>query len=1221
MDPIALRGFNETKFETYVCVLGCPRARGRTMSMSEARRHNESAEHVSRIRDMSFTHVSSSPAQPSSPAHEPSSDFDHHPTTFQSSFTSNSSNLLHTIPGPRLEGDDPHQIYNDYDDLWASQYPQRPESDMGDQEYLLQEFYPTWHPSANSVGSDSDSDSYNMSEREESDLDDIIPEDNMFADEFGVGDNAVDILDGGIEDESDSDGSEETDEGDGWKDSDWWPWSKKEEALIDVMAAFPRSVFSETELDATRWFAMKCGVVNLPTIRQVKSHRPKLQAYCGVKPTLKKGSLGNLYTIIDLGRVLADEFANPLIRPFIKIFSTDSGECLTEASEANKWHHEVDANLAGPMVRHNEKDYFVNEPAIALIGGKCCGVLPSRWFLKDGEIWARVQHLKSHPSENSLLIDNRGESCEEIPLADFAACFLDLQTTYVYYGLSDPKRISGIVHSGEKWEDGALEIEPCEILSPNPYRTIAKGRRVLSVPLWFYCDDTSGNVSKKWNKHNSLLVTLAGLQHEHAHLLYNIHFLATSNTASPLEMFEAVIEFLRKAQQSGIEAYDCQLKEFVLLLPWLLAMLGDNPMQSEFASHIGLSGKCFCRVCHVRGADVKNRPTGTAGLEERVKDFLKAGEPRSKLDTLTALDNQLKDYLRGAPTTAGTKMTDTGVKDKYFMYFADKLEAACQDAKEYQKVNPSGTSSNYIAKTIEDLWKQMPDNLFSPSLRLDGFDPNSDTPVEILHVILLGFVKYFWRDAVSRQNQENKELLKARINSFNTCGLGLTKPRGSTLVQYAGSLTGRDFRLVLQLAPAVLIDLVPSEAYSAWLSLCRLAPLAFQPEISNLPHYLQCLQHAIDDFLASTALWNTQWFNKPKFHILIHMVDHIKRFGPAVLTATESFESYNFVIRTRSVHSNRQAPSMDIASSFNHMHIVRHLISGGWITHDHNGPLSEPRCAGDAILALTKDEMFVKLMGMTSLFPTNHAGKFIHKPKTSSQLWSETESAKNSVNTPTVQDTVSVRYCSKVILKNNDVLEEGGFVLYKSPHGGQVCVGRTIEMLSEAGSFFGVLVQPYEIGLATPPYHFPSLDKSLDAPIWCSLNACIASIGTFHNCAAQGCSLTRTREVQQERKPTGRFENEVLHTKNPNDLLLNLAQLRSAQHIQHLQPNSRISPDNPELVSIAVKHHLELEAEKDQPKRPVNTQKKKRKGGKRKATEAPVTGEDGERSSKRIRES
>jgi hypothetical protein len=43
----------------------------------------------------------------------------------------------------------------------------------------------------------------------------------------------------------------------------------------------------------------------------------------------------------------------------------------------------------------------------------------------------------------------------------------------------------------------------------------------------------------------------------------------------------------------------------------ILALLGDNPMQSEFACHIGLGSKFFCRACWVKGTDA----TGNADEE------------------------------------------------------------------------------------------------------------------------------------------------------------------------------------------------------------------------------------------------------------------------------------------------------------------------------------------------------------------------------------------------------------------------------------------------------------------------------------------------------------------------------------------------------------------------------------------------------------------------------
>lgn len=120
------------------------------------------------------------------------------------------------------------------------------------------------------------------------------------------------------------------------------------------------------------------------------------------------------------------------------------------------------------------------------------------------------------------------------------------------------------------------------------------------------------------------------------------------------------------------------------------------------------------------------------------------------------------------------------------------------------------------------------------------FDPNLDSPVEVLHVILLGVVKYFWRDAVNRLMSSQRSVLVTRLSSFNTSGLGIPSLRGQILVQYAGSLVGRDFRAVVQVAPAVLYNLLPAHIYDAWLALCRVVPLAFQSEIDNIDEYCVC---------------------------------------------------------------------------------------------------------------------------------------------------------------------------------------------------------------------------------------------------------------------------------------------------------------------------------------------------------------------------------------------
>jgi len=106
--------------------------------------------------------------------------------------------------------------------------------------------------------------------------------------------------------------------------------------------------------------------------------------------------------------------------------------------------------------------------------------------------------------------------------------------------------------------------------------------------------------------------------------------------------------------------------------------------------------------------------------------------------------------------------------------------------------------------------------------------------------------------------------------------------------------------------------------------------------IRSFSRVLQIIvEHAIKDFLLKTAQWTCDWFNKSKFHIILHLPAHVRRFGPAMLFATEAFESFNAVIRAKSVHSNRQAPSRDIAMAFAQGNRVRHLLSGGYFIPAH----------------------------------------------------------------------------------------------------------------------------------------------------------------------------------------------------------------------------------------------------------------------------------------------
>ena len=128
------------------------------------------------------------------------------------------------------------------------------------------------------------------------------------------------------------------------------------------------------------------------------------------------------------------------------------------------------------------------------------------------------------------------------------------------------------------------------------------------------------------------------------------------------------------------------------------------------------------------------------------------------------------------------------------------------------------------------------------NVNMPGLDPHADTPIEILHTVLLGFVKYFWHNVVHNQlatNPPKKELLKTHWNLLNVSSLQVGQQlSGCTLVQYAGSLTGQDFHIIAQVAPYMLYNLVLVVCFEAWVSLSNLVPLLWQPAIEDINEYI-----------------------------------------------------------------------------------------------------------------------------------------------------------------------------------------------------------------------------------------------------------------------------------------------------------------------------------------------------------------------------------------------
>lgn len=123
---------------------------------------------------------------------------------------------------------------------------------------------------------------------------------------------------------------------------------------------------------------------------------------------------------------------------------------------------------------------------------------------------------------------------------------------------------------------------------------------VVTIPLILYCDDTSGNRSKKWNGFNLWCFLLAGLGKASNAKLKNIHFITCSNAVTPMEMAQPIVADLQVLAREGIVAYDAHYKQEVLVYAPLLCLLADNPRASELLNHMGSAARHYCRICEVK---------------------------------------------------------------------------------------------------------------------------------------------------------------------------------------------------------------------------------------------------------------------------------------------------------------------------------------------------------------------------------------------------------------------------------------------------------------------------------------------------------------------------------------------------------------------------------------------------------------------------------------------
>ncbi|KAH8916003.1 hypothetical protein BT69DRAFT_1340646 [Atractiella rhizophila] len=900
--------------------------------------------------------------------------------------------------------------------------------------------------------------------------------------------------------------------------NDWFPYGTLEEALADLLLNLPRRHISETLRQLLWWIIPElCSAKGLPPPqlpskdRLNKLHQQFQNDNIGPQTFQYTSHKGNIYHLNDIGKIISQEVANPL---------------------SSKWREELDAEFLSPSIHVRGSLFFVNEPA-QLVDGSY--FLPSRWFLLGSAktLYARGLYLDPNRSGGWIIMEEE----KEVPVSTFEANITSILSRPGTFHASAP-----ILH---RMQDG--QLHSINIPLVNPLRDLACGRKVLNVPLVLYCDDSSGNVSKRWNKHISALMTLAGLPHRVQQQEFNIHFIGTSNLVSATELLEGVVEQLNNYWSNGIISYDDISGEELLLRPMVIVFEGDNPMQAEACScspSLGVSLK-FCRVCKV-GEEKKGDQLSETGIT----NFMKIGQARSMNETRAkAQEIHLLAANPRSKTGVINEQCKSGVRDPIVSHFAEEL---LQLAESMEDANASADNIQTRLKALQEnqlsrKWH------YNPLFDLQAFDCHQDTPFEILHGILLGFVKYFWQDSISGLSERQKILVSKRLSAADPNGLGCAAPRGETLVQYAQSLVGTDFRIIAQLAIFALYDPLSKPQLDAWIALGRLSRLLWRPSIFNINQFCMELETAIHHFLDMTALLSPQWFNKRKFHLLLHLPLHVRRFGPASSFATEKFESYNGIIRGMSIHSNRQAPSLDIARSFAAYSRVRHIFSGGFWKDKITGKWVQ---AGNGVRGLFRNLKVRLLLGlaidMDTLEPRDRTGEI----KVASQS-KQTVKAKDTqlaqipssthLNTSLSGNGASFtqfshQLVSSVIVNRDEPIQVGSWVTTTAlDDNGHPIIARVMEILkleqrdgvaTGPRTMLSILAHPHMVEFMHSHFHMPVLAPMSAELFPLPLDMIKVSINVQHACDLMLCGATGEAAVRQERQLSTKRKSIIEHQHN-----------------------------------------------------------------------------------------
>ncbi|KAF8963433.1 hypothetical protein BDZ97DRAFT_1939527 [Flammula alnicola] len=537
-------------------------------------------------------------------------------------------------------------------------------------------------------------------------------------------------------------------------------------------------------------------------------------------------------------------------------------------------NHPLDSSLL--LEKFKASHFYIKEVA-QLKSGEF--VVPMRWVIFQKTEHVDCYRMRQNEETGKYYLfghstDSELNALHRIPVIELKSNFLEL-------------RSAGYEFEFLVYSDLAMVGSTTLGITPHPVREIAKNRPAFVLRIMPWCDDVSGNRSKQYNPHVNLYMSNSSLPHQKLSQEYFVRFCSTSTHASSLEQFEAL-------------------------------------SQDIVCSCGGLACSLNCRYDKTGGSK-EHKET-----DEGYHAMFEPGTPRTPEKTIAAIMEQIETACLGVQADVDALFTATGIKDKIAIHWNESLRGP-EAVKEAIKLEIQQELKSWRYEKLPEDSASSWDH-FNVLLRVRGLDPHKDSPCEILHTYLLGEDKYIWYDTSKKWDKKKEELFAICLQSSSLDGLAINSLRAHYCVQYKKSLIGKHFKALQQLAVFHLNDtLCPPDIFEIWKASGELGAMLWFPEIKNMSQYLSDLEILIANLLDLWAIYDpSRILLKFKLHVLSHLVNDIRRLGPAVLFSTEVFECWNAIFRLCSILSNHLAPSHDIAATISDMERFKHQVSGGW---------------------------------------------------------------------------------------------------------------------------------------------------------------------------------------------------------------------------------------------------------------------------------------------------